>query len=377
MSRRSADRRPDKTAESEGIGRRRSHTIDDTSFADLRALEKHFHCFDARDPRRRANEEHRRAHTRYRPVHRASVPLLHLLAPQSAPRARPAREASSSATRNDRDCRNAQLCAHRCARAAYRARRATRARQRYAARGIHLFDVHPRHSYHLTRLFWAGRVQSSVRALANASIDAVSSTTPSARATGTHRMPVARARWASSARLPSRFRLADPIRAPPLPFSLRRSRSRRVAPGTPHFFAPNPGRDFFIIMPSRKFVEIHDVVLDELRDFARARWGAHSRVGNLRDALRRLQIKVVVASLPKHLWEDTGEWYVYQRARDACGSKRGTTNEDLTALHHPPLLLLATGRRRKCTTTLFRTGRCRCFSAPKRGSLRSRSASCP
>jgi hypothetical protein len=69
---------------------------------------------DARDPRRRANEEHRRAHTRYRPVHRASVPLLHLLAPQSAPRARPARAASSSATRNDRDCRNAQLCLAVC-----------------------------------------------------------------------------------------------------------------------------------------------------------------------------------------------------------------------------------------------------------------------
>lgn len=45
-----------------------------------------------------------------------------------------------------------------------------------------------------------------------------------------------RARWASSARLPSRFRLADPIRAPPLPLSLRRSVSRRAAPassGTP------------------------------------------------------------------------------------------------------------------------------------------------
>jgi hypothetical protein len=198
------------------------------------------HYFDARDPRRRANEEHRRAHTRYRPVHRASVPLLHLLAPQSAPRARPAREASSSATRNDRDCRNAQLCVHRCARAAEGARRATRARQRYAARGIHLFDVHPRHSYHLTRLFWAARAQSSVRSLTNASIDAVSWTTPSARATGTHRMPVARARWASSARLPSRFRLADPIRAPPLPFSLRRSRSRRAAPGTLPFFSLTP-----------------------------------------------------------------------------------------------------------------------------------------
>ena len=52
-----------------------------------------------------------------------------------------------------------------------------------------------------------------------------------------------RARWASSARLPSRFRLADPIRAPPLPLSLRRSRSRRAAPtdSSPHsvkFLAP-------------------------------------------------------------------------------------------------------------------------------------------
>ena len=115
------------------------------------------------------------------------------------------------------------------ARAAEHARRAKRAHQRYAARRTDHFDVYSRHSYHLARPF-------SVRAhLGHHALRFLRSGMAfrSSRTRGTldrtRRACPSRARWTSSARLPSRFRLADPIRAPSLPFSLRRSRSRRAA----------------------------------------------------------------------------------------------------------------------------------------------------
>jgi hypothetical protein len=106
-------------------------------------------------------------------------------------------------------------------------RRAKRAHQRYAARRTDHFDVHSRHSHHLARPLSvrAHLGHRTLRSLRSCMAFRASATRGTLHRT--RRACPSRARWASSARLSSRFRLADPIRAPPLPFSLRRSRSRR------------------------------------------------------------------------------------------------------------------------------------------------------
>ena len=94
-----------------------------------------------------------RRHTRHRPAHRASVLPYFRSSRRSPCRARvwvlfgdpsppPKRTTGDSGGRH--------------------ARRATRARQRYATRGTHHFDLHPRHSYHLTRPF-LGSARLSLR----------------------------------------------------------------------------------------------------------------------------------------------------------------------------------------------------------------------